>query len=112
MPISPAPPSARNSSSSLPGRSAMLAAAAVALEDLDEAAHGDLGLVLVDRGRGVDEERRQPARRHDEQLLAGLGADTADDALDQPDIAPEDARLHRAQGVLADGAARRRHGDA
>ena len=57
----------------------------------------------MDRGRAL-EQRGDAAGGDHRHRLAPLGLDAGDQAFDQGDIAPEDARLHGADRVLADDA--------
>src|SRR2546422_29039 len=73
-----------------------------ALEDLDQAARRDIRRVLVDDAGRSFEYGCETASGNDLHRTAELSLDARHDALDQANIAPEDAGMHAGHGVGAD----------
>src|SRR4051812_41367132 len=96
--VDPAP-SGRVTSVDLPASSML-----VPPVDLDEASHRDLRVQMVNEGRNSHKKRRQAAGGNHREICPKLDGDPLDHALNQPDIAPKDARLHGFGGALADDA--------
>ncbi len=74
----------------------------LAAPDLEQAERHQVGLDGVEQADLVLEHSRQATRGDHLHRLAVLRLDTLQEAVDQPDIAPEDTRLHGGHRARAD----------
>src|SRR5262245_59714003 len=74
--------------------------------DLDQTLARQLAVQMLDNRTLPVKESRQASGRDDRHGSAILRFDPCDQALDQPDIAPIESRLHGRNRVLADDSLR------